>query len=107
MATLDPIRRVKCTYVDCVRSFATFKEMKLHKQTEPEHNYCKKCDVDCDDWEHLTQHKVDSMAPFLDGKMKGSDDKPAHIVCEFCGEDFKSLGGRKKHREQVRSEFAR
>jgi hypothetical protein len=31
------------------------------------------------------------------------DEQPNHIVCEFCGEDFKSFGGRKRHRDQVSS----
>ena len=93
---------VQCTYPDCTKYFETEKEMKRHKLDEPEHNYCKKCDVDCKDWEHLTQHKVEAMLPWLDGRMKHNhDESPMHIVCEFCGIDFKSFGGRKKHRETV------
>lgn len=93
---------VKCTYSDCSKYFETEKLMKAHKLAEPEHNYCKKCNVDCKDWEHLTLHKVAAMQPFLDGKMKDNPDElPKHIVCEFCGIDFKSFGGRKLHREQV------
>ena len=105
VAQLDPVNKVKCTYKACAKSFDTVKEMKAHKLLEPEHNYCKKCDVDCGDWTDLTQHKVDAMAPWLEGRMKDHPEiSPKHIVCEFCGEDFKSFGGRKKHREQVSSE---
>ena len=93
---------VKCTYPDCMKYFKTEKEMKGHKLLEPEHNYCKKCNVDCKDWEDLIQHKVMAMTPFLEGRMKHNEDEnPKHIVCEFCGVDFKSFGGRKRHREQV------
>lgn len=100
---LTPPHKVKCTYPDCVRSFDTVKEMKGHKLSDPDHNYCKKCDVDCGDWDDFTQHKVNAMAPWLeDGDKKGSGENPKHIVCEFCGEDFKSFGGRKLHRKQVR-----
>lgn len=75
--------------------------MKNHKIETPEHYYCKKCDVDCDDWDELLQHKVDMMAPFIEGRKRVRDEKPRHIVCEFCGENFKSFDGRKLHRTQV------
>jgi ribosomal protein L24E len=82
------------------KHFETEKDMKYHKKYDPSHNYCKRCGVDCLDWEDLTQHKVEKMQPWLDGKMRDNkDESPAHIVCEFCGEDFKSFGGRKKHRD--------
>ncbi|QIW94631.1 hypothetical protein AMS68_000149 [Peltaster fructicola] len=54
------------------------------------------CRIDCESWEDLTKHKSDLMAPFLSGEMKG---KPEHIVCEFCGAEFNTFGGRKGHRE--------
>lgn len=44
----------ECTYPNCIRRFATLKEMKYHKVDDPDHYYCKKCDVDCEDWEDLT-----------------------------------------------------
>lgn len=76
--------------------------MKSHKKHDPEHYYCKKCDVDCADWEALTQHKVDAMAPWLDERHRPPKEVlPKHIVCEFCGQDFNSFGGRKGHRRQV------
>lgn len=99
---LTPPTKVKCTYNDCLQSFDTLKEMKAHKLSEPDHNYCKKCDVDCGDWDDFTQHKVNAMAPWLEGSNKEDrGENPKHIVCEFCGEDFKSFGGRKLHRKQV------
>nr|POF14090.1 hypothetical protein CFP56_03114 [Quercus suber] len=107
---------VKCTYPQCHQHFATEKDMKKHKQDNPEHSYCRKCNMDCEDWEALLQHKIDAMSPWLEGKMMqyardtaaAEDDKnnlpaPKHIVCEFCGADFKSFGGRKRHRAQVSS----
>ena len=99
---IGQLKPIKCTYEDCSKRFDTEKEMKYHKKDEPAHNYCKRCNRDCTDWEDLVQHKVQAMAPFLKGrKTFGADESPAHIVCEFCGEDFKSFGGREKHRKQV------
>ncbi|KAI7160201.1 hypothetical protein KC352_g26994, partial [Hortaea werneckii] len=46
------------------------------------------------------KHKVSMMAEFWADKDRKPGDSPAHITCEFCGMDFKSFGGRKKHREQ-------
>lgn len=96
---------IECTYDWCQHRFASVKEMKRHKRYDPEHFYCRRCDVDCEDWDDLTRHKVDNMAPYVEHKKKATeDDMPAHIVCEFCGEDFRSFGGRKIHREQVSAE---
>lgn len=93
---------VQCTYPECSKWFATEKEMKRHKKDDPDHYYCKRCNLDCLDWDDLVAHKVEKMAPWLEGKMTpDSGESPLHIVCEFCGEDFKSFGGRKAHREQV------
>ncbi|KAK4633818.1 hypothetical protein CLAFUR0_03718 [Fulvia fulva] len=113
---------VKCDnpYLHCEKLFATEKDMKHHKHNEPDHFFCKKCDridtkkreaapnacppkkpgqFDFEDWDAFTMHKVDAMAPFIEGRQKPTDDNPpAHIACEFCGEDFKSFGGRKRHR---------
>ncbi|GIZ46525.1 hypothetical protein CKM354_000965100 [Cercospora kikuchii] len=94
-------RGIACTYADCQHRFNSRQEMKNHKIETPEHYYCKKCDVDCDDWDELLQHKVDMMAPFIEGRKRVRDEKPRHIVCEFCGENFKSFDGRKLHRTQM------
>lgn len=92
---------VECTYETCQQRFHTVKDMKKHKQNFDDHNYCKKCDVDCDSWDALTQHKADAMRPWLDKRKRAPTTDPPHIVCEFCGEDFKSWGGRDGHRRQV------
>ena len=87
------MKPIKCTYTDCSKRFDTEKEMKYHKKTDTEHFYCKKCDVDCEDWNHLKAHKVATMAPWVEGHMSDNkDESPKHIVCEFCGMDFKSFG---------------
>lgn len=94
---------IKCTKEDCEQLFATEKEMRRHKKYDPDHFYCHRCKVDCEDWEDLTRHKVEEMAPYLDGRIEIDETNlPKHIVCEFCGEEFRSFGGRKIHRTQVR-----
>nr|OQO27401.1 hypothetical protein B0A51_05037 [Rachicladosporium sp. CCFEE 5018] len=95
---------IRCTYRSCTFTFATTNDMKAHKLTDPAHHYCKKCDTDCLDWSDLTQHKIDAMAPWLELHKDHPDiynSNPKHIVCEFCGEDFKSFGGRKEHRKMM------
>jgi len=92
---------VECTYSDCQKHFATEKLMKAHKLEDPSHNYCKRCDLDFQDWEDFTEHKVNMMAPWLSGRSRpDASESPKHIVCEFCGQDFKSFGGRRLHRTQ-------
>ncbi|EME47889.1 hypothetical protein DOTSEDRAFT_69724 [Dothistroma septosporum NZE10] len=119
---------VKCDYpyLECDKLFKTEKEMKQHKHKEPDHFYCSKCEkldnkkrddgikagityppkkpaqFDFEDWDAFSVHKVDAMAPFVEGRQKPTDDNPPpHITCEFCGEDFKSFGGRKRHRADM------
>ncbi|KAK6438664.1 hypothetical protein LTR95_005124 [Oleoguttula sp. CCFEE 5521] len=95
---------IPCTYPSCTFAFATTSEMKGHKLTDPKHHYCRKCDTDCLDWSDLTQHKIDAMAPWLELPQSHPaiySRNPKHIVCEFCGEDFKSFGGRKEHRKMT------
>ena len=69
-----------------MQTFATEKEMKRHKATAPEHEYCARCDEDFDFEEELLLHKLDS---------------PRHIACPICGQDFKSHGGKNAHIAQV------
>jgi hypothetical protein len=105
VATVDTVMSSNKLNVQCLcgKYFETEKDMKRHKKADPEHYYCKKCDVDCEDWDDLTRHKVKLMEPWLGGRPADADkdDHPVHITCEFCGEDFKTFGGRKKHRELV------
>lgn len=100
---LQPIKAVPCNIEGCFQSFDDEKAMKRHKRDDPTHFYCKKCDVDCKDWESLVEHKVEGMAPWVECRAdRRPEGNPPHIVCEFCGEDFKSMGGRLQHREHVR-----
>ncbi len=73
-----------CSYAECSMGFGKLFELKEHK--EEEHDWCRKCDVDCEDWDDLVQHKISS---------------PRHIACQFCGEDFKSEAGKDRHERQV------
>ena len=46
--------KIKCSYEDCYRTFKSQELMIQHKIKEPAHEYCKRCDVDCeDDMEYL------------------------------------------------------
>ena len=45
----------ECTMEECKMRFKTLKDMKLHKHIDPDHFYCKKCDVDCVDHDDLIQ----------------------------------------------------
>ena len=97
---------VKCTYADCAETFDSEKLMKEHKYHARNHHYCKRCDHDADSWDTLLEHKVEQMQPYLFGiKTLTKDDKKngiriKHIVCEFCGEEFKTWTVREKHRLQ-------
>ncbi|KAF7506225.1 hypothetical protein GJ744_012117 [Endocarpon pusillum] len=78
--------RLKCTYKDCFRYFSNEKDMIMHKKKEPSHEYCHKCDVDCEDDSDLLIHMIES------GK---------HIVCPMCGVEFKSNAGLESHIPQA------
>ena len=69
-----------CTYKNCNLGFITLKTLQRHKVQD--HEYCKICDLDCDDFQDLLDHKILS---------------PKHITCHICGEDFRSSGGRDGH----------
>ena len=74
-----------CTYVDCGEGFSDRHELKRHKYRAHD-GYCKRCDVDTPNHQTLIEHKQ-----FTE----------RHIACEVCGEDFKSEGGRNRHRLKV------
>ncbi|RDW79245.1 putative C2H2 finger domain protein [Aspergillus mulundensis] len=80
-----PPPRIKCSYAGCNFFFQTDKDMKKHKATFPEHDYCNKCDIDFETEEHLLIHKIKSKK---------------HIVCPICNIDFGSEGGRDRHIRQ-------
>ncbi|KAF2182008.1 hypothetical protein K469DRAFT_587763 [Zopfia rhizophila CBS 207.26] len=86
MLQFEAIRRVKCTYKDCVTSFDTEKAMRRHKKDSEEHDYCHKCGEDFDSYEDLAQHKA--FRPDNHG-----------MACRVCGEEFKSVSGLKRHIE--------
>ena len=99
------VKMVWCTYPGCGHRFSTNDQMKKHKQNKHEF-YCKKCDYDGLNWDDLLGHKVEDMIPWLVGEKKHWKPKLLkHIVCEFCGMDFKSLGGRDLHKKQVSSQL--
>ncbi|KAL4949188.1 hypothetical protein BDW69DRAFT_198288 [Aspergillus filifer] len=80
-----PPARIKCTFPICTFFFRTDKEMRKHKATYPEHEYCTKCDEDFSSEEMLLLHMIKS---------------PRHIVCPICGIEFGSEGGRDRHIRQ-------
>ncbi|KAL5335421.1 hypothetical protein BJX70DRAFT_390702 [Aspergillus crustosus] len=77
--------RIPCSFPNCKFFFPNLKAMKKHKYVDPEHDYCRKCEVDCESEEALLVHKIMS-------------DK--HIVCPVCGIEFGSEGGRDGHIRQ-------
>ncbi|KAL4871106.1 hypothetical protein BDV12DRAFT_194752 [Aspergillus spectabilis] len=88
MATANkekPPQRIPCSFSNCKLFFPTLKAMKKHKSADAEHDYCRKCDLDCDTEEQLLIHMIKS-------------DK--HIVCPVCAIEFGSEGGRDGHIRQ-------
>lgn len=79
-------RNVPCTFDDCPHLFRTIYEMKRHKESDPEHEYCSRCDMDFEDDMRFLVHKL-----------RGEK----HIACPVCGLDFRSEGGRDGHIRQV------
>ncbi|KAL2037468.1 hypothetical protein N7G274_009749 [Stereocaulon virgatum] len=73
-----------CTYKDCDRGFAKEKDLKDHK--DEEHEWCRLCKMDFEEFDDLLEHKIYS---------------ERHICCAICGEDFRSEGGRDKHQRQM------
>ncbi|KAL2444116.1 hypothetical protein ABEF95_015042 [Exophiala dermatitidis] len=77
--------KIKCTYADCFRHFSSREAMITHKIKDPDHSYCEKCDVDCEDDMLLFIHQLGSAA---------------HICCPVCALEFKTAAGRDRHLEQ-------
>lgn len=78
-----------CTYSECTMGFPTLKLMKKHKLAR--HDYCKRCDLDCEDDVALINHRIAST-------LSGED---MHIACLKCGDDFECEAGRARHNELV------
>ncbi|KAF7596714.1 hypothetical protein BBP40_000142 [Aspergillus hancockii] len=85
MPERPPPTKVRCTYPTCKLFFKSEEEMKKHKSSSEEHEYCTRCDEDCEDEERLLIHKIRS---------------ERHIICPICGIEFNSEGGRDAHIRQ-------
>lgn len=88
--------------------FSNEKDMKTHKKKEPSHEYCHRCDVDCEDDAELLIHMIESdrhrksaTAASLPDTMANCE--PLIVVCPICGIEFKSNGGLESHISQVGS----
>ncbi|KAI9794947.1 MAG: hypothetical protein M1833_007321 [Piccolia ochrophora] len=77
-----------CTFPQCMATFDSERLLKNHKINNPDHVYCKICDLDFVDDDMLLIHKIES---------------EKHITCIVCSEDFRSMGGRDLHYEQMHS----
>ncbi|KAL8870163.1 MAG: hypothetical protein Q9174_003731 [Haloplaca sp. 1 TL-2023] len=73
-----------CPYPECKRGFQGLGDLRIHKENE--HDYCRTCDVDCEDFDGLHQHKIMS---------------DRHICCTVCSMDFRSESGRDRHYIQM------
>lgn len=78
--------KIKCTYEDCFKHFKTELAMKKHKEKDPDHFYCKRCNVDCEDDTEFLIHQIIS---------------PKHIACPTCGAEFEGDSARDIHVEVV------
>jgi hypothetical protein len=87
---LERIKAFKCTYEDCDMSFDTEREMKRHKRTDDAHDYCHKCDLDCEDPDAYAYHKI--LEP--DNHLKS---------CRTCGEEYHTDSGLRRHTERASS----
>ena len=76
--------RFPCPYPDCKRGFWTVTDLRKHKLDD--HDYCKVCDEDFEDFDAFHEHKIAS---------------ERHITCTVCSVDFKSEMGRDRHYTQV------
>ncbi|KEF52900.1 uncharacterized protein A1O9_10806 [Exophiala aquamarina CBS 119918] len=77
--------KVKCTYKDCFKHFSSRDAMISHKKKDPDHSYCDRCDVDCEDDMLYFIHQLGS---------------PAHNCCPVCGTEYNSVAARDIHVEQ-------
>ncbi|KAL9024357.1 MAG: hypothetical protein Q9196_006575, partial [Gyalolechia fulgens] len=73
-----------CPYTGCERGFGKLSDLLEHKLGE--HDYCKICDEDFEDFDALHDHKIAS---------------DRHITCTVCSLDFKSEMGRDRHYSQM------
>ncbi|KAF2686662.1 hypothetical protein K458DRAFT_429632 [Lentithecium fluviatile CBS 122367] len=85
-ASLEPIKKIKCTYEDCDLSFDTEKQMRSHKKYSSKHDYCAVCNMDFESCDDLAMHKV--FRP-----------DNHNLACRICGDEFKSKSGLNRHIE--------
>lgn len=71
--------KFRCTYDDSYRTFKTKESMIKHKIKDPDHFYCKRCDVDCEDDMSFLIHQIESSK---------------HMACPKCGEEFEGSAAR-------------
>lgn len=88
---LVPVKKYACIFKGCVASFDNPKDLRTHKESAEDHEYCSKCDEDFETWDDFVAHKARS---------------EKHISCKFCGEDFKTKSGRDRHIKQVSSQYS-
>ncbi|KAL8939298.1 MAG: hypothetical protein Q9216_003433 [Gyalolechia sp. 2 TL-2023] len=73
-----------CPYKDCDRGFRRLGDLLEHKMDE--HDHCKICNEDFEDFDAFHDHKIAS---------------DRHITCTICSLDFKSEMGRDRHYTQM------
>lgn len=81
-------RSIKCTFDNCFANFNSKKQMRAHKRSAPEHEYCHICDLDFADWDPYMAHMTD-----VDDARKDNQ----HICCRYCGFVFSTREARDKH----------
>lgn len=112
--------KIKCSYESCYQHFDSHDAMIKHKKKDPEHAYCRKCDIDCSDDMQLMIHQIESPKHSkLLGRIYFCQSLTTYSVCcPVCGMEvrllphhgidyrlillqFKSAGGRDRHVEVV------
>lgn len=73
---------IPCSIKGCSEYFTSESSRKQHWADEPDHEYCVKCDVLCEDFETILHHLTTS---------------ENHIVCPVCARQFGSEAGKEKH----------
>lgn len=77
---------IRCRYSTCLLTFKDEPALIQHMLDEPEHDYCEKCDVACEDWDAYLSHLVQS-------------DK--HVACPQCGREMSNVRSIEYHIKRV------
>lgn len=85
--------KIKCTYENCFKHFATYEAMLAHKKKDPKHHYCAQCDVDCDDDLAFFIHQLGSSnhSGFLVGSKLLADTDHLPVCCPVCAKEVECL----------------